>query len=113
MGAPVLTMPRAYDASGTLRGGSQGNAGAWRDRTNALLDQCPRGFDGIEVVRVRRQEADGRAGLLDQGADLSRLVRGQIVEHDDVSATEPRHESALHPLDEARRGHRAPGGAQR
>ena len=58
MGAPVLTMARAYHASGTLRGGSQGSAGSWRDRTNALLDQCPRGFDGIEVVRVRRQEAD-------------------------------------------------------
>jgi hypothetical protein len=40
MGAPVLAMPRAYHASGTLRGGSQGSASAWRDGANALLDQC-------------------------------------------------------------------------
>src|SRR5512138_1940221 len=113
MGAPVLTMPRAYHASCTLRGGSQGSAGAWRDGANALLDQSPRGFDRIEVVRVRRQEADGRARLLDQEADASRLVRGQIVEHDDVATSESRHESALHPLDKPRRGHRAPCGAQR
>src|SRR5688572_18121734 len=113
MGAPVLAMPRAYHASGTLRGGSQGSAGAGRDRAHALLDQCPCGFDGVEVVRVRRQEADRGAGLLDQRADASRLVRGQIVEDDDVSATETRHESALYPLGKPRRRHRAPGGAHR
>jgi hypothetical protein len=106
-------MPRAYHASRTLRGDSQGGACAWRDGAHALLDQGPRGFDGIEVMRVRRQEADGRARLLDQGADASRLVRGQIVEHDDVSATEARHEPALDPLDKPSGGHRAPGGAHR
>ena len=56
-------MPWAYCPSGALRGGSQGCAGAWRDRANALLDQGPRGFDGIEVVRVRWQEADRGARL--------------------------------------------------
>jgi hypothetical protein len=78
MGAPVLTVPRAYHASRTLRGGAQGSAGAWRDGANALLDQCPRGVDGIEVMRVRWQEADGRARLLDQGADASRLCAARL-----------------------------------
>jgi hypothetical protein len=112
MGAPVFTMSWAHDASRSLRRGTQGSTGAWRDGANALLDQGPRGFDGVEVVRVRRQEANGGARLLDEGSHASCLVRGQIVEHDDVSAAETRHESALHPLDKPRRRHRAPGSAQ-
>jgi hypothetical protein len=38
MGAPVLTMPWTYDASGPLGGGSQRRAGAWRHGANPLLD---------------------------------------------------------------------------
>src|SRR5688572_3521402 len=113
MGAPVLTMPRAYDASGPLGGGSQRRTGARRHGAHALLDEGPRGFDGIEVMRVRRQEADGGARLFDQRADASRLVRGQIVEHDDVAAAQAGHQSAVHPLDKPRRRHRAPRRAQR
>ena len=52
-------------------------------------------------------------GLLDQRPDAACLMRGQIVEDDDVSATEARHESALHPLGTPGRRHRTPGGAQR
>ena len=66
---------------------------------------------GLKSCEYRRQEADRGAGLLDQRADASRFVRGQIVEHDDVSATQARHEPALHPLGKPRRRHRAPGGA--
>ena len=39
-------------------------AGAWGDRADAFLDQCPCRFDRIQVVRIRRQKLEGGAALL-------------------------------------------------
>ena len=55
---------------------------------DALLDQAPDGFDWIEIVRVRRHACDRSATRFDDDADLGRFVRGQMVEHDDVTAAQ-------------------------
>src|SRR5687768_7957258 len=109
MGKPVLTMSRSYDASGALRGSSQCHRGTGSHRANALFDQSPGGFDGIEVVGVGRQETQRGPRLFDQLADLRRFVSGQIVHHHDIPGAQVWHEVTADPADEARTVHRPPG----
>ncbi len=73
MGKPVATMVRANDATRALRGRAQDATRARRHGADALLDQRPAGFDRVEVVRVRRQEPHGGAGVLDRLADGRRF----------------------------------------
>ena len=81
-------MSGLHDSTSPLRGAAQGDPGPWRDCPNALLHQRPGGFNRIEIVRVRGQEAQGGAGLLDQLTDLPRFVGGQIVHEDHVPAAQ-------------------------
>ena len=67
----------------------------------------------IEVMRVRGQIPKRRPRGFDEGAHASRLVGRQVVEQHDVAGTQPRHQTALHPVDEAGAIHGAPRGAQR
>ena len=66
MRKPVPTMLRSYDPTGPLGGAAERGTGPWRDRADPLLHQGPGGFDWVEVVGVRRQEADGGAGAFDR-----------------------------------------------
>ena len=109
MGEPVVTMSRPYHVTRALRGPSQGDRGARGHGANALLDQRPRGFDRIEVVRVRRQEPEGRARVFNQVAHLPGLMRRQVVHEDDIPGAQLPHEVSSYPADEAWTIHRAPG----
>ena len=113
MREPIPTMPGLHDPPRTLRGAAESDAGPRRDSPNALLHQRPRGLNRIEIVRVRRQEPQGGAGLLDQCADLPRFVGGQIVHDDHVPTAQVRYELPTHPRDEPLGGHRVPRGRER
>jgi hypothetical protein len=52
MGKPMATMIRAHDATGALRGRAQEATRARGHGADALLDQRPGGFDGVEVIGV-------------------------------------------------------------
>jgi len=103
MGEPVPTMPWTDDVSRTLRRASQRRSGPRRDGADALFDQRPRGLDGIEVVRVRREKPERRPGLLDQVPHGRRFVRGEIVQDHDVTAPQMSHQVTTDPRDKATR----------
>jgi len=50
-----------------------------------LLDLRPHLFNGVEIGTVRWKEPDFCAGRLNGGYDGWRLVRGQVVQHDNIS----------------------------
>jgi hypothetical protein len=52
-------------------------------------------FDRVEVRAVGRQELQEGAGLLNRDADLRVLVRGQVVEHDDIARAQRRDQNLL------------------
>jgi hypothetical protein len=94
--------------SRALRRASKRRTGPWRDRADALLDQGPRGLDGIEVVRIRRQKSQRGSRLFDQGLDRRRFVSGEVVQDHDVAAPQLPHQVPTHPRDKADRIHGAP-----
>jgi hypothetical protein len=79
MGKPMATMIRAHDATGALRGRAQEATRARSHGADALLDQRPAGFDGVEVIGVWRQEKHRGAGGLDRCADGPGLMGAQVV----------------------------------
>src|SRR6266705_1909202 len=113
MREPVVTMSRSDNAPRALRGLPQCDAGARRDGANTFLDQGPRGFNRIEVLRVGRQEPQRRPDALDQIADGARLMRGQIVHHDYIAAAQVPHQVATDPRHEPRLVQGAPRRRQR
>jgi hypothetical protein len=50
-----------------------------------LFELCPALPDGIEIGRIGRQVAEGRAGVFDQFADAIHFVGAQIVHHDQLT----------------------------
>ena len=113
MGAPVLAMPRAYHASGScavVRRAAPVRGATARMRFLISAHAASMGLKSCEYGVKKRIVAPA---CWNERADASRLVRSQIVEDDDVSATEAQHESTLHPLGKPRRRHRAPRGAHR
>src|SRR5262245_9388675 len=90
----------------------QRRSAAWCVGPNVSFDETPRGLDRIEIVRIRWQSFHASAALFDVERHLGRFVRGQVIEHDDVAATQPRCQPAPHPLDEGDFFHRAPLRAQ-
>ena len=85
---------------------------AGRVRPDAFLDQPPRRFDRIEIVRIGRQKADRGAPGFDELLDPRRFVGRQIVEQDHIPAAQARRQLRFHPLEEDRPRHRPPAGAQ-
>ena len=102
MGEPFLTVSWTDNRPCTRRGPTQDRARAPRHAAYALLHQRPGRLGRIEVVRVVRQEAELRACPLNELADLPRLTRGQIVQHDDVAPSQMAHQVPAHPLTEPR-----------
>src|SRR6266571_3908808 len=108
MRKPVPTMSWPHDPTGALRGAAERGTGPWCDGADPLLHQRPRGFDRVEVVGVRRQEAHGGAGAFDQVTDLAGFVGGEIVHDDHIPAAQMTHQVTTHPHDEAHGVHRPP-----
>src|SRR2546423_7580483 len=113
MGKPILAVTRSHDPMGALRGAAQRRAGARRHGANPPLHQRPRRLDGVEIVRVGRQEAQRRADAFNQFPHLSRFVRGEIVQDHDIMGAQVPHQVAPHPPDKPWCGHGAPRGRQR
>ena len=67
-------------------------------RPELFLDQRPRGFDGIEVVRVRRRQFHRGLAAFDDRTDHRILVRVQVVQHHDVARPQVRHQTAPDPV---------------
>src|SRR5437899_11640394 len=97
MPKPLATMMGLDHVASALRGASQGDRGARAVLANTFLDQSPRRFNGIEVVRVGRQELYRRAACLNQAAGRDRLVRAKIVEQDHVPGPQLRGQSCVDP----------------
>ena len=49
-------------------------------------------FDRIEIRAVGRKKSDQGSLLFDRGSDLGLFVHGQVIEHDDVTGPQGRHE---------------------
>src|SRR2546422_2434013 len=113
MGIPVFAVFGTDYAPRMAGRGAQRRGGSGCNRADPLLDQGPRRFDWIEIVRVGRQKLECRAALFDQVADASVLMRPQVVHDDDVAHAQFGHQAALHPRDEALRVGCLPGGAHR
>src|SRR4029079_2977942 len=98
MAKPLATMTRANDVASGARDLSQRRRRARRMLADPAFNQSPPGFDGIEIVRVRRQKVHGGAARLDKLADRRRFVRVEIVQQDDIPSTEPWRQAGAHPL---------------
>ena len=70
---------------------------------DVAFDESPCGFDGTEVMRVRRQIAQRGAPCLDQASDVGGFVRFEVVEEHDVVRPQAGRQSAADPLDEKNR----------
>ena len=64
-------------------------------RAHPVLDLGEGLLDRIEVWRIGWQIPQSRTGSADHLADSGRLVRAEIVHHDDVAGFECRHEKLL------------------
>ncbi len=104
---------RTDDVASRARNAPQRPGRARPVRSDALLDQSPRRFDRVEVMRVRRQKPHGRAALFDELANGRRLVRIQVIEQDDIPAMELGREPGADPVLEADVRHAAPAGPER
>ena len=71
------------------------------------LELCEGVLDWIEVWRIWREEHQPRADGLDGTTDGGAFVRRQVVEDDDVTGAERRHEHLLDVGKEPLAGHRA------
>lgn len=98
MGEPVVTMSRPDHATSPLRGAAERRRGAWGNRPNPFLDERPAGFDRVEIMRVRRQEAECGAQAFNELPYLASLVGREIVHHDNVAAAQMPDEMAANPL---------------
>lgn len=78
MDEPVLTMMRTDVVPRASSGCAECGTGLRRDGPDALLNQAPAAFDGIEVVGIRRQEPHRGPDALDQVAHLPRLGAGRL-----------------------------------
>ena len=65
-----------------------------------MLHQTPAQFDRVEIGRVRRQEQQLGTGSLDRLAHHGSVVWLQIVEYDDVAASQTRTEPVTRVLEE-------------
>src|SRR5215475_13430464 len=113
MAKPLTAVTRTDDVACGARDMSQRTRRARRVLANPLFDQTPRGFDGIEIVRVRRQKANRGAPRLDQVANCRRFVCIEIVQQDDVAASQPWCQTRANPLFEAVVGDTPPAHPER
>src|SRR5262249_60751878 len=65
---------------------------AWSRGPQKRFEFGEREFDGIEIRAVGRKEAHLAAHLFDGGTHLGLLVRREIVEHDNLTRSQRRHE---------------------
>ena len=110
---PLATVMRADDMPGGACDTSQRTGLARRMHPDPFLDEAPRRFDGIEVGRVRRQEAQSGATPLDEPPDRRRRVRLEIVEEHDIAAAQARRQASTNPVLEPAGLHRPPAGPGR
>src|SRR3989442_4273406 len=108
----LATMIRRHRVSRGAGDSPQRRSAARCVGPNVSFDETPRGLDRIEIVRIWWQPFHACAALFDVERHLGRLVRGQVIEHHDVAATQTRCQPAAHPLDEGDFIHRAPFRAQ-
>src|SRR5262245_42268131 len=101
MGEILTTVIRRHRVAAGAGNASQGRSGPWRALTNVAFHETPCRLDRIEVVRVRGQSFEHGAALLNEEVDFRSLVCREVVEHDDIAASQPRRQSATNPLDEA------------
>jgi len=94
-------MPRTYATTARVGGFAQGARIAGSNRADVLLRDRPRGLDGVQVGGVGRQVFDATATCLDERNDAGIVVRGGIVEDDDVAGAQLRSEPASNPVSEA------------
>src|SRR5581483_3610550 len=113
MAKPLSTMMRTNDVACGARDLPQGAGGSRRMCADALLDQPPRWLDGVEIMRIRREESHRGAARLNQVSDGRRFVRVEVVEQHDVAATQPRRQAGAHPRFEALTGDTTPAHPQR
>ena len=113
MDKPLATVMGVDDMPRALRDLTQGGARAGRMGPDVAFDESPCGFDGTEVMRVRRQIAQRGAPCLDQASDVGGFVRFEVVEEHDVVRPQAGRQSAADPLDEEPRVDRPPLGVQR
>ena len=76
---------RTHDVASGAGCAAECDACPRRNGPEMFFDQRPRGFDGIEVVRVRRQQFHRRLTAFDDRTDDRILVRFQIIQHHDVT----------------------------
>src|ERR1700720_4597701 len=98
MPKPLTTVTWTNDVAGRARDAAQRAGGARPVFSNALLDESPRRFDRVVVVRVRRQKAEGGPPRLNPLSDRRRLVGVEVVEQHDVPAAEPWRQSGADPV---------------
>ena len=80
MDKPLATVMGVDDMPRALRDSTQGGARAGRMGPDVAFDESPCGFDGTEVMRVRRQIAQRGAPCLDQASDVGGFVRFEVVD---------------------------------
>jgi len=98
MPKPLTTVTWTNDVAGRARDAAQRAGGARPVLSNALLNESPRRFDRVVVMRVRRQKSDGRAAPLNELSDRRRLVGVEVVEQHNVPAAEPWRQSSANPV---------------
>src|SRR6266849_620822 len=101
MTKPLATVMRTNDVACGARDLAQRCGRPGCVFADTFLDQSPRGLDGVQVVRIRRQKSHGRAPRLNELSDGRRFVCVEVVEQDNVSATEPWRQAGAHPCFEA------------
>jgi len=67
-----------------------------------MFYEAPAWLDGAEIGRIRRQENELRALCFDELPDHGRVVRTQVVEHDDITGVKTSTEPPANEFDEAR-----------
>src|SRR5215218_1725666 len=113
MRVPLATMMRLDHVTRRAGHAAEGRAGARGEGTDALLQQRPRAFNRVVVVRVRGQEPEAGATCVNDPADAWVLVGAQVVEDDDVAGAQLRREPVADPGDERLAGGCRPLRAQR
>ena len=93
MAKPLAAMARTDGVASAARDAAQGTGGPRSVLANPLLDQAPRRLDWVEVVRIGRQESQGRPARFDELAHGWRLVGAQIIQQHDIPGPESRRQA--------------------
>ena len=99
MGEILTAMMRTHDVATRTRDAAEGLTRPWCVGADVFLNERPCGFNGIEVVRVRRQQFHAGSATFDDGADHRRFMGVQVIKDDDIAWPEVAGETAAHPLD--------------